>query len=346
MTDHGGGASEPMGILTGDFVFVGDLGRPDLLETAAGIAGVKEASARTLFASLRKFTALPDYLQVWPAHGAGSACGKALGAVPQSTVGYERRFNQAIGLAGDESRFVEFILEGQPEPPLYFARMKVQNRDGVPLLGGLPTPRRLNAEELSRIDGRATAIIDVRPWPAFRDGHIAGSIWTPTNSQFPMVTGSYVKPEEAIVLVCEPARVEELTRDLVRIGLDRVEGWAAPEDVAGLRGLATTPEIDAATLRERLRSGDRAVLDVRRAAEHETRAIAGSVNIAHTRLPARLDELPDGPMVVHCAGGVRSASACSLLQRLGYDVTNLAGGMGAWEKAGGESITPGRMAAR
>ncbi len=349
VTDHGGGASEPMGILTGDFVFVGDLGRPDLLETAAGIAGVKEASAHTLFASLRKFNSLPDYLQVWPAHGAGSACGKALGAVPQSTVGYERRFNQALSFAADEPRFVEFILEGQPEPPLYFARMKVQNRDGVPLLGELPAPRRLTADELARIDGGSTAVIDVRPWPAFRDGHVPGSIWTPTNSQFPMVTGSYVKPEEAIVLVCEPGRVEELTRDLVRIGLDRVEGWAAPEDLAGLRNLATTPEIDAATLRARLRSGEiagPAVLDVRRAAEHETRAIPGAVNIAHTRLPARLDELPRGPMVVHCAGGVRSASACSLLQRLGNDVTNLAGGMGAWEKSGGETVTPGRMAAR
>ncbi|MGH7539581.1 MAG: MBL fold metallo-hydrolase, partial [Gemmatimonadota bacterium] len=125
LVDRGSGASEPMGLVSGDFVFVGDVGRPDLLETAAKVSGAREPSARRLWASIQRFLELPEYLQVWPGHGAGSACGKALGAVPETTVGYEKRFSPAIDRARrGEEPFVRFILEGQPEPPLYFARMK------------------------------------------------------------------------------------------------------------------------------------------------------------------------------------------------------------------------------
>ncbi len=138
VTDHGGGAEEPMGLMSGDFVFVGDVGRPDLLESAAGVAGAREPSARALHASLLRFLDLPDYLQIWPGHGAGSACGKALGAVPTSTVGYERRFSPALAdVRRGEQVFVDAILEGQPEPPFYFARMKKENKEGA--AGARPT---------------------------------------------------------------------------------------------------------------------------------------------------------------------------------------------------------------
>lgn len=135
-------ADEPMGLFTGDFLFVGDIGRPDLLETAAGVAATKEPSARTLFRSLQKVRGLPDWLQVWPGHGAGSACGKALGAVPSTTLGYELRFNWAFGIE-DENEFVRQVLKGQPEPPRYFAEMKRINRDGPPILNGLSKPNLL-----------------------------------------------------------------------------------------------------------------------------------------------------------------------------------------------------------
>src|SRR5439155_3193226 len=140
---------EPMGALTGDFLFVGDVGRPDLLERAAHVAGTMEIGARQLFRSLQRLRRLPDFLQIWPGHGAGSACGKALGAVPQSTLGYERRFNPAIRAAESEASFLGYVLEGQPEPPLYFARMKRLNKSGPPILGTLPVPRELGAEELA-----------------------------------------------------------------------------------------------------------------------------------------------------------------------------------------------------
>ena len=139
LTDQGGGADKPMGIFTGDFVFVGSIGRPDLLEEAAGIAGTAEPGARDLFRSAERFKQLPGYLQVWPAHGAGSACGKGLGAIPSSTVGYERLFNPALQY-DDEDAFVRYILADQPDAPKYFAVMKRVNKEGPRLIRELPVP--------------------------------------------------------------------------------------------------------------------------------------------------------------------------------------------------------------
>jgi hydroxyacylglutathione hydrolase len=167
VTDHGGGADQPMAIFSGDFIFVGDVGRPDLLESAAGQAGAMEPSARVLYETLRSTSVLPEFLQVLPAHGAGSACGKALGAIPASTMGYERRFNRALAsaLESGEGEFVKEILSGQPEPPPYFARMQRDNRLGPALLkgGALPRPRRISAPDLPRwVDTEGTAILDLR----------------------------------------------------------------------------------------------------------------------------------------------------------------------------------------
>ena len=149
--DRGAGAAEPIGVVTGDFVFVGDVGRPDLLETAAGATGTMVPGARALFRSLDAFRRLPEFLQVWPAHGAGSACGKALGDIPTSTVGYELRTNPSLHAAATQDGFVDFILTGQPEPPTYFARMKRDNRRGPAVLGAVPKPPRLTANDLDSL---------------------------------------------------------------------------------------------------------------------------------------------------------------------------------------------------
>ncbi len=340
VTDTGGGANEPMGIVTGDFVFVGDLGRPDLLETAAGMAGVKESSAKSLFKSAQQFMKLPDYLQVWPAHGAGSACGKALGAVPQSTVGYEKRFNPSLLAASDETTFVNNILEGQPEPPMYFATMKRLNRDGAPVLGALPHPKELSAADIAGIDARKIAVLDTRPWAKFKAGHLPGSLHCPFNNQFPTVAGSFVKDNEQIVLICEAHQVEECVRMLVRIGLDHITGFATPAalESSGAK-LLQTREVDAATFITEMQDPNAFVLDVRRASEYESGHVPGSLNLAHTRLLSHLGEVPHGrPLLVHCQGGVRSAYASSLLERNGFTPTNVAGGFMAYEKAGGEIV--------
>lgn len=336
VTDRGGGATEPMGIATGDFVFVGDLGRPDLLETAAGVQGAKEPSARRLFQSLRTVLDLPDHLQVWPGHGAGSACGKALGAVPQSTIGYERRHNAAILAATSERAFVDFILEGQPEPPMYFARMKRQNRDGPRVLGSLPRPRRMTSVELGAVDGRRMAIVDTRPWAEFRAGHVKGSLFAPPDNTFPMVAGSYIGEDEEIVLIAEEARVEEAVRDLVRIGLDRVVGWAPPGAVVEVEPsrLAKTEEVEVEAAARMLEEGKVTSLDVRRASEFAEGSIPGAMLAPYTRLPEHLGNIPRGkPILVNCRSGQRSARACAYLERMGHEAINLRGGFLAWELA-------------
>jgi hydroxyacylglutathione hydrolase len=338
VTDRGGGADKPMGVATGDFVFVGDLGRPDLLESAAGFAGKADPSAHRLYQTVRKFMDWPDYLQVWPAHGAGSACGKALGAVPQSTVGYEKMFNASVLAAKTEQGFVDFILDAQPEPPLYFARMKRDNKMGPRVLGGVPTPRELSVDDLKKVVEKKAMVIDTRSWAAFKQGHLPGALHLPLNNTFNTDAGSLIGENDVIHLIIEPSRVDEAVRDLIRVGLDKFCGWydASKLDqfVAAGGTLEPTAEVTVGEARVLLDTTKPFVLDVRRKTEFAEGHIAGADNIAHTRLLSRLDEVPkDRHILVNCRSGARSARACSLLQRHGYQVTNLAGGMLAWEAA-------------
>lgn len=342
VTDRGAGAAEPMGIVTGDFVFVGDLGRPDLLESAAGLAGAADASARRLYGSVQAFKSMPEYLQVWPGHGAGSACGKALGAVPQSTVGYEKRFNPAIAASASEASFVSYILDGQPEPPLYFARMKRDNKAGARILNtarGLTRPAELAPAQAAALDPTRVAIIDTRGWEAFRKGHIPGSLFHPVNNSFNTDAGSMVADGEEVVLIIEQGRLDEALRDLMRVGVDRVIGWmpvASVEEVGRLKGgLATTAEVDVSEVARLAGDPGTFVLDVRRAAEYAEGHVDGATCIAHTRLAAQAGALPKQKrLLIHCRSGARSARASAFLQRAGFDVANVAGGFLAWEKAG------------
>ena len=339
VTDRGGGADKPIGVATGDFVFVGDLGRPDLLESAAGLKGQADASAHRLYKSVRGFLEWPDYLQVWPGHGAGSACGKALGAVPQSTVGYEKMFNPSIRAASSESAFVSAILDGQPEPPLYFARMKRENKQGPRVLGGVPKPRQLSAADFKAIDGRGVAIVDTRPWPAFKAGHLPGALSLPLANSFSTEAGSMIAESEVMYLIVEPARLDEAVRALIRVGLDDFGGWLDAAHMSQFEGLGvrleSTPEITVEQAQSMIGAAKPFVLDARRKDEFVQGHIPGATNFVHTRLLSRLAEVPkDRPVLVNCRSGARSARACSLLQKHGYNATNLAGGMLAWEKAG------------
>ena len=342
VVDRGGGATTPIGIATGDFVFVGDLGRPDLLEQAAGMHGVQEDSARTLFRSLPKFRELGDELQVWPAHGAGSACGKALGAVPTTTVGYEKRYNASLAAAaGGEAAFVDAILSGQPAPQMYFARMKRDNRDGVPLLGRLPRPRHLTVLEFAGlVDDEGTLVIDTHlDRSGFMAHHVPGALYAPMNNSFNTVVGSLVTDEtRPVVLVVEESRLEEAIRDLVRIGYDNVVGYLTPEGLDRYfdegHPSASIPEITFDQLEEARAGDDVAVLDVRFANEFEGVRVPGAINASYTRLPAYLeDRVPRGKtLLVHCATGARSAAAAAFLAREGYDVRYVNGSMADYVK--------------
>lgn len=338
ITDLGGGADAPMGLASGDFVFVGDLGRPDLLESAAGISGMMEPSARTLRKSVLEFLKLDDYIQIWPAHGAGSACGKALGAVPESTVGYERRFNGAIQAAiRGEDEFVASILDGQPEPPMYFARMKRDNRAGPAVLGSLPQPRLLSADELAKIVPRRDAVIlDTRiDRGAFMAGHLPGSLYAPLDKTFNTIAGSYVEENTPIYLIVDTEHVEVAVRDLIRIGLDDIVGYATPDTLEHYKEtgelIVTTEQVTLRSIPELAARSDVSFLDVRNMDEYRSSHIAGAENIAHTRLLVRRDEVrKDGHVAVYCRTGARAAYAASLLQRLGHDVIHIDGDYEAW----------------
>jgi len=338
-------ASGPMGILTGDFVFVGDVGRPDLLEKAAKVANTMEAGARTLFASLERFRALPDHLQVWPGHGAGSACGKALGAVPSSTVGYEKRANWGVGTL-DEAEFVRQVLEGQPEPPAYFAQMKRINRDGPPVLGRRLAPPREALPHLVAQVAAGAWLVDLRPAGDFAAGHVPGALSLPYNRSFTTWAGSllpYGAPLHLITSARGTAAEEAIAQavhDLSLIGLDDVAGWYDGDTLDAWQGeqrpwedvaTLTASELAARRLREPLQ-----VLDVRGATEFASGHLPDAAHVPLGDLPAAAAALdPLQPIVVQCQSGARSMIAASVLQRAGrQDVFNLAGGFVAWRDAG------------
>lgn len=338
------GADQPMGVFTGDFVFVGDIGRPDLLEKAAGAAGTMEASARRLYASLQRFRTWPDWLQLWPGHGAGSVCGKSLGAVPQSTLGYERLFNWGLA-ARSEGEFVAAVLSGQPEPPRYFAEMKRVNREGPALLGGFTAPPRLRLEEL---DAEAL-LLDVRRWPEFRRGHLPGSINIPLSRSFSTYAGSVLPAGRELELIAGgEAEAARAAKRLAMIGLERVSGYLDGALLPRPRergGLAELQEVTAARALELAGSVDAVVLDVRGRSEwEEARAAGGRVwHVPLGELPERAMDLPrDQPLLVYCKTGARSAIAASILAARGVrDVRNVRGGLDAWHAAGGAVVHGG-----
>ena len=335
--DHGSGADEPIAMVSGDFLFVGDLGRPDLLESAAGVAGAMEPSARRLLDSVRSITDIPDFVQVWPGHGAGSACGKALGAVPTSTLGYERRFNESMRAASDDQTFIDFILSGQPEPPLYFAEMKRLNQEGPPLLNDLPTPPIVGPAELLGAPESNRIVIDTRPWPEFRDAHLPGSLSFPRIPSFLTDLGSMVGLSDELYLVVDAASLDQVVRECARIGIDRIAGWCPPATLGEFPGeaLVSTDEIEAADAAPRVEAGEFGLLDVRRATEFGDGHIPGACNFSHTRLASHMGEIPTTePLLINCRSGVRSARAAALLERAGRRVVNLKGGFLAWNAAG------------
>ncbi len=331
---------KPMGALTGDFIFVGDVGRPDLLEKAAKIVGTMEAGARTLFRSLQRFKQLPDYIQILPGHGAGSACGKALGAVPSSTLGYEKIANWGLMIT-DESEFVEAVLAGQPEPPNYFAEMKRINKQGPRLLGGFRRPELRPATAIADLVAKNATIVDTRPAADFAAGHIAGAINIPLNKSFNTWAGWLLPYDRDFHLIVDAGCsrcIDEAVRDLAMIGLDRVTGYFGT-DVIGAwatagHELSTVPQISAQEVADRLKSGTITVIDVRGRSEWEAGHLPGVSNIPVGYLTERLSEVPSStPVVVHCQSGARSAIAASVLQASGRtNVVNLTGGFAEWQK--------------
>lgn len=330
---------QPMGIFTGDFVFVGDVGRPDLLETAAGIAGSKDESARQLYASLQRFRTLPEYVQVWPGHGAGSACGKALGNVPQTTVGYELRFNWAFAVR-DEDEFLRRVLDGLGEPPRYFARMKRVNQQGPARLASLSRLQELAPDRIGDVLATGTLIVDTRPAHAYAAGHIPGTLNIPAGPALVTWAGALLPYDQPLGLISESEQAGSITTRLRLIGFDDIDGYWTPEVLQAWetrgRALETVRKVDPSSLRQMIGQDAVTVLDVRERAEYQAGHIPGSVNIPLAQIERRLGELPPSrPLAVHCQGGTRSAIAASLLQRQGRtDILDLSAGLRGWHAEG------------
>nr|WP_245354276.1 MBL fold metallo-hydrolase [Brachybacterium sacelli] len=334
----GGVTDEPGYLLSGDFVFAGDLGRPDLLDEVAGGEDTREDSARAMFASLRdRFVTLPDHLLVFPGHGAGSACGKSLGAVPSTTVGYEKRFAWWAPLVAgdDEDAFVDRLLHGQPEAHAYFARMKRQNRDGPAVRGPAAPPAQLDpaaaAERLA--DGRAV-LLDTRGLEDVRRGAVAGALTVPAaTNRSTYAAWSYDPEREStplILLARDAAQAEELRDNLLRVGIDTVDGY-----ITSVEGLAsfvpgTVAPADLAAHEHDL------VLDVRGREEHASGAVPGSQQLHGGRALWELSALPaGGRIVVYCQSGLRAGVVSSALRRAGYDITELEGSYAGWAQWAG-----------
>ena len=331
LVTDGAATDEPMGILSGDFVFVGDVGRPDLLETAAGQVGAMEGSAKTLYKSLEKFKALPEYLQLWPGHGAGSACGKALGAVPKSTVGYEQKFNPSIRSAITEQSFVDYILEGQPEPPLYFARMKRDNKKGPKVLGTIPAPQKMDIQTIiEKAAGNDAVIVDTRKRNEFMSGHLKGSLLATINKDFNTIVGSYVTEEQDIYLIIEDDKVGEAVTDLIRIGLDNIKGFTTPSELKNVE-LVSTETINFEETDSLLNATGYTLLDARKKSEFDEGHHPEAINISHTRMLDRIAEIPKNqPVLVHCKSGNRASFASALLESKGWDVKFIDDSVNPW----------------
>jgi hydroxyacylglutathione hydrolase len=333
-------ADAPIAAATGDFIFVGDVGRPDLLERAVNMRGTMEAGARTLYRSLQAFAARPDWLQIWPAHGAGSSCGKGISAIPHSTLGYERRYNWAFQ-AESEDAFVKSVLAGQPEPPKYFAVMKQLNKAGPRVLNGFTRPPVLDLAALETRVASGGLVVDTRPSSSYAVSHVPGTINIPLNDSFTTWAGWLIPYTEDFEVIADAAAIDTIVRDLAMIGLDRIAGyfekaivdqWAA----AGKR-VGTIPQVTVADLRESLAHQAVTLIDVRNQTEWQGGHIEGAQHIPLGYLPDRLAEVPrQRPIVVQCGAGARSSIGASVLRARGVDQTviNLVGGIGEWRKAG------------
>ncbi|TCI66450.1 rhodanese-like domain-containing protein [Exiguobacterium sp. SH3S1] len=321
--------TQPMGIFTGDFVFVGDIGRPDLLEEAAGVKGTTAIGAEQMFHSLNKFKALPDFVQVWPGHGAGSACGKALGAIPTSTVGYEKATNWALQMT-DKDAFIKELTTDQPEPPNYFAMMKKVNKEGIQVTNEIARPEVVGTDRLDTLV-EATQVVDTRKGEDFAQGHVPGTINIPYNTKFVSWAGWLVNFDKDITLIASAEDVEEVQTDLQSIGLDRLRFIVPVEELGQELLTETYTDVTAEQAIESAEKNDVFVLDVRNATEWNASHYEKAERILLGKLMRDHDGLPtDKTIAIHCASGVRSRMAASVLQSLGYkDIQNVLGGYAA-----------------
>ncbi|HEX6227019.1 MAG TPA: rhodanese-like domain-containing protein, partial [Chryseolinea sp.] len=336
-------SDKPVMVFTGDFVFVGDIGRPDLLEKAAGMIGSQDVGAKQMYRSLKRFAELPDYVQVWPGHGAGSACGKSLGAVPSSTVGYEKVRNWAFQYDNDEKGFAKYLLEDQPEAPKYFVMMKKLNKFDRALMTEVPKLNKLSVGELKDALKKGLKVIDTRNKEDFAKGFIPGTINIQGNNAFSTWMGWFVSYEEPFILIAEDSKLEDLTRKLMRIGMDNIMGYVDGVERWVNEGgaLSKSHIVSMEQLKSILETNHTQVLDLRGASEYKAGHIKGTANLFVGTLEKNLDKInKDQPVVIHCQSGDRATIGYSILAKHGFsNIKNYSGGMSEWASSGNEVLT-------
>jgi len=327
------GDDVPYGVLTGDTLFIGDVGRPDLL---ASIGWTRDELADKLYHSLHeKLMPLPDATRVYPAHGAGSACGKNLSTETWSTMGDQKATNYAL-LAEDKETFVDLVTEGQPPAPEYFVYDAILNRQDRSLLDESAMPPALDWDAFQAQVASGAFVVDGRDPEDFARGHLTGSVNVGLNGRYAEFAGSVVPADVDILLVVDDGFELEAKNRLARIGFDRVVGYldqplqvmADHPDAVGQASRLTAAEFD--TRRNEVPGLQ--VVDIRNPGETALGVIGEAANIPVGQLPGRIGELdPGAPTVVYCAGGYRSSVAASLLRKAGFaDVSDILGGYGAW----------------
>ena len=335
--------SAPWGVLTGDALFIGDVGRPDLLTSIGWSA---EDLAGMLYRSVHdQLLTLPDDTLVFPAHGAGSACGKNLSTATQSTIGQERATNYALAPMSERA-FVDAVIQGQSVAPLYFAFAANANRHDRDLLDDRQTATPIDIGLALQLQADGAVLIDARPSDLFASGHLRGSINVGLDGRFAEYTGNVLRPGQAVVLITEPDREREAKVRLARIGFDRVVGALHHVENALVEHPELAEQAARITFSElqawRATEPDLQVVDVRNEGERSNGSITGSVSLPLPTLLDRIGELdPTRPTVVYCAGGYRSAVAASTLRAHGFElVADLVGGYGACSLGSDNSILP------
>jgi Zn-dependent hydrolases, including glyoxylases len=326
----------PYGVLTGDALFIGDVGRPDLL---ASLGMTADQLGRMLYDSVQhKLMSLPDEVRVFPAHGAGSACGKNLSTEHQSTIGRQRLTNSMCAPMSEEE-FLSIVTEGQPPAPGYFVFDAVLNRKNHELLDVERHALPLSAAEFLARRAAGAIVVDARDSQEFALAHLRGSLHVTADGRFAERVGMVVKPGSEIIVIAPQDRQEEVVTRLARIGFDTVTGYLRDPRAAFLSvpgEIAHSTRLTVSELRDALELAEPPLLlDVRNTGEVAAGAIANSVNIPLAQLARRLSEVPaDRPVVIYCAGGARSAIAASLFEHEGREqVSDLIGGYGAWQQA-------------
>lgn len=329
-------SDEPVMAFTGDFIFVGDLGRPDLLEKAAGVEGSMRQGASDMYDSIQRFSKLPDFIQIWPGHGAGSACGKSLGSVPSSTLGYEKASNWAFSFENDREGFINNLLDGQPEPPKYFAKMKELNKVDRKLLTSIPNHPSLSKEELEKAIQDGIQIIDTRNKIYFDEASIPNSWNIQNNNSFATWMGWMMDYNTPFILIAEEGEKENITKKLMSIGLDNIHGFFTND--INSTGLATQKinNVSFEDFKTHVKNKDRYLLDIRNNSEFQAGHIEGAHSIFVGHLSDELDKIPtDQPIVLYCQAGDRAAIGYSYLLSKGFtNIEKYAGGMGEWRKEG------------